>query len=119
MKSLKILALLLAVLVSSNIEASTDKTSRNTVKNAEPSNPISKEVVSHLKKPQFYLEEDVLVFVKFTLNDKNEMVVLSVDSENQLIDSFIKNRLNYKKLNARSNKRTKNFVIPVRVNAAR
>ena len=118
MKSLKILALLLAILVSSNIEALTDKKSRSTVENAEPSNPISKEIVSHLKKPQFHLEKDVLVFVKFTLNDQNEMVVLSVDSESELIDSFIKNRLNYKKLNARSKKGSKNFIIPVRVNAA-
>ncbi|WP_242094644.1 hypothetical protein [Aestuariivivens sediminicola] len=46
------------------------------------------------------------------------MVVLSVDSDSELIDSFIKNRLNYKRLNARSKKGSKNFVIPVRVNAA-
>ena len=36
--------------------------------------------------------------ITFTLNEKSELVVLSVKSDNDLVDSFVKTKLNYKKV---------------------
>ncbi|MCF7568206.1 hypothetical protein L3X37_07495 [Sabulilitoribacter arenilitoris] len=107
MKKIKSLLLVLAISISSVLSASTNK-------ELPKSSSVAKEVAKLLKNPNLDLKEEVLVFVKFALNDNHEMVVLSVDSDNRQIDSFIKNKLNYVKLKAKSNTDKKMFVIPIR-----
>jgi hypothetical protein len=53
------------------------------------------------------------VEVLFTINSKSEIIVLSANSENKVIESFIKNKLNYKKVNYKSNKVGELFLLPV------
>jgi hypothetical protein len=120
MRTLKTLLLAIAITTSSVLSAATDKNPKSTTptKELKASNPMAKEVMHHLKKPRFTLEEDVLVYVKFALNDENEIVVLSVDSEDWEIDNYIKKRLNYKKIKAESKSGLKKFIIPVRINAS-
>jgi hypothetical protein len=50
---------------------------------------------SHLAE---LLEEELLVKVRITLNENHEIVVLQAETENEAIESYIKNKLNYKKL---------------------
>ena len=45
------------------------------------------------------LEQDVLVKVRIAINENHEMVVLSTNTTNEDINYYIKNSLNYKKLN--------------------
>ncbi|MCD8435564.1 hypothetical protein [Tenacibaculum dicentrarchi] len=61
---------------------------------------INKEVHKLLKNPKFELNSDVSVIVKLTVNSKNELIVLSVNSknDNQRIENYIKTSLNYKKI---------------------
>ncbi|MEX6625996.1 hypothetical protein PG913_04170 [Tenacibaculum pacificus] len=61
---------------------------------------INKEVHKLLKNPKFQLKSSVSVIVKLTVNSKNEMIVLSVNSkeDNEIIENYIKNSLNYKKI---------------------
>lgn len=44
------------------------------------------------------LKEELLVKVRITLNKKREIVVLQVDSVNEVMESYIKYKLNYKKI---------------------
>jgi len=41
---------------------------------------------------------DLKAEIVVTLNDKSELVVISVKSENSYVDSFVKSKLNYKKV---------------------
>ena len=108
MRTIKSILLVLAITLSSVLSASTNNDEKL------KSQSVEKEVVNLLKKPNIDLKEEVLVFVKFTLNDDHEMVVLSVDSDNREIDGFIKKKLNYVKLKSKSNTDKKTFVIPIR-----
>lgn len=110
MRTVKTLLLALAVTFTSVISASTEKDPKATSK------LVAVKVAKLLKSPKFQLEEEALTFVKFTLNDDNEIVVLSVDSEEYIIDDFIKSRLNYVKLDVKIESGAKRtFIIPVRI----
>lgn len=46
------------------------------------------------------LDQEVVVKVRIAINENNEMVVLSTNSANEDLNSYIKSTLNYKKLSA-------------------
>ena len=46
------------------------------------------------------LDQEVVVKVRIAINENNEMVVLSTNSTNEDLNSYIKSTLNYKKLSA-------------------
>ncbi|GAA3519537.1 hypothetical protein GCM10022393_37190 [Aquimarina addita] len=59
-------------------------------------------------------------FIEFTLNNKNEIVILTVDSEKEGIEAYVKSRLNYKKVNLTGNSTyKKNFRISLKILRAR
>ena len=58
----------------------------------------SQEITNLLKDPNFLVENDVDAYVTFVVNEENEMVILMVETEDSTIDSYIKSRLNYEKL---------------------
>ena len=58
----------------------------------------SQEITKLLKDPSFLVENDVDTYVTFVVNEDNEMVILMVETEDSTIDSYIKRRLNYEKL---------------------
>ncbi len=41
------------------------------------------------------------VNVTFTLNNKSEIVVISINSDNDVVDQFVKSKLNYKKVSVK------------------
>ncbi|RMA58542.1 hypothetical protein [Ulvibacter antarcticus] len=74
----------------------------------------AQEMGTLLKNPHLTLIEDQNVNVTFIVNKDREIVVLSVGTDNESIESFIKNRLNYEKLD---NKLTvgKKYIQPVKI----
>lgn len=77
---------------------------------------LTREISKFLEKPGFKISEnEVYATVRFTLNNAGEIVVLSVDTEDVVIESFIKERLNYKKPNCNTNFETKFFTLPVKI----
>jgi flagellar capping protein FliD len=108
MKSIKMLVLVVTITFSSVLTASTEP------KDAEAS-AITTEVFKRLENPKFLLETDVLVNVTLTLNKNNELVVLTVDSENEGIVSYIKDRLNYNKVPVDIYNKGRNYIVPVRL----
>ena len=114
MKQLKVLVLVVAVAFSSVLSASTNPKAEK----AEPA-IVTQTVGELLKNHNFDLRNDVKATVILTINKDNEFVVLCVDSENQDVESFIKSRLNYKKVGKDfSISRSKTFKVPVRITAS-
>lgn len=60
---------------------------------------LRSEIIKMLDDPRIPLDEEVtLAKINFTLTKGGEIVVLSVKTENGFVDSYVKNRLNYKKV---------------------
>ena len=57
--------------------------------------------------------------VSFMLNNKNELVVISVDSEVDAFNSFVKNKLNYKKVKTKGLSKGEVYKMPVKLNSAK
>ncbi len=108
-KTLKMLVLVVAITFSSVLSAST-----NPIEKAEPAS-ITETVGDLLKNPDFQLNEEVNAMVKIFINKNDEMVVLSVDTDNKSAEKYIKSRLNYKKLSKEVIGASKAFKIPVRI----
>lgn len=53
--------------------------------------------------------------VLFTINSKGELIVLTVNSVNKNAESFIKSKLNYKKVSHIPTKEGELFLLPVRM----
>jgi len=95
MKNLKILALLIVFAFSA-------------VSFTARENPVVKkqlhdQIVKLLgKTTELNLVDKAEAEVVFTLNNKSEIVIISVNSKNKLLDSFVKLRLNYKKVDIKA-----------------
>ncbi|WP_224489364.1 hypothetical protein [Robertkochia flava] len=77
------------------------------------------EITSFLKNPAISAHgEDMLAQVYLMLNREGEIVVLQVEAENELMEAYIKNRLNYKKLQSKELLPGREYVVPVRIKAS-
>lgn len=62
-------------------------------------------------------KENLLVRVSFILNNQNELVILDVISKDDDLKSYIKNKLNYKKLSTKiEGKKQEIYTLPIKVN---
>ncbi len=113
MKKFKLFSLSLALLVGSFAFAS----------NVEPDtkSEIRKQIISLLNKTEIKIDSDQLVAnVSFMLNEKSELVIISVrsrndDTTNNLIDNYIKKHLNYKKVKVNQLKVGKVYEMPFKI----
>jgi len=53
--------------------------------------------------------------VMFTVNSKKELIVLSVDTDNDQLESYLKHKLNYKKVHYRPSKSGEVYMLPVKM----
>ncbi|MBD1259183.1 hypothetical protein HZY62_01170 [Maribacter polysiphoniae] len=61
---------------------------------------------------------DLTAQVRFTLNKQGEIVVLSVDTDREKIEIFVKARLNYQKIEIDDFKEGEIYTIPIRIAGA-
>ena len=59
---------------------------------------IATEVGGLLKAPNFVIDQDINALVTFTINDNNELVILSINTDDSQVTRYLKASLNYKKL---------------------
>ena len=107
MRKLSLLVVALAVLVGTTANAATEPTT-------EKVPTITQEIGEFLANPDFEFGDEITAKVSFVLNKDHEVVVLSVEAENEAIESYIKGRLNYKKISAVAQQGTQ-YVVPVRL----
>lgn len=53
--------------------------------------------------------------VSFLINEKNQVVILSVDSNNNKVDTYVKGKLNYKKVSASGITKGKIYIMPIKI----
>ena len=73
---------------------------------------FSVEIGKLLENPNFDME--VTTSVCFVINSEGEIVVLSVDTKNTMVERFIKSRLNYEKIKSPLTKGIE-YTVPVRI----
>jgi len=109
MKTLKMLVLVVAITFSSVLTASTNPNEK-----ADPAS-ITETVKELLENPRFQLDMEVNAMVEIFINQNDEMVVLSVETDNKKVASYIKSSLNYQKLSKDAIGYYKTFKIPVKI----
>jgi len=108
MKNLKLIALSFALLVGSFSFASSTS--------IDTKEELRKQIITILNKADIELTTDELIAeVSFTLNENSELVIISVSSDHQILDSYIKNHLNYKKVNVDALNVGKIYKMPLRI----
>ena len=112
MKTFKTFLLAAVIALSFTLSAYATETTKETIE--EPTT-IIKEIKKLLNKPNFKIDQDLNALVKIVINQDNQMVVLSVDSNNEMVESFIKSRLNYKTLDNNITEKDKAYIVPVRI----
>ncbi|PKA83740.1 hypothetical protein ATE92_1906 [Ulvibacter sp. MAR_2010_11] len=109
MKKIQAILLATVLLVGAYASAATIPTSKMV-------DPTTAEIRGLLTDANFIVEVDTSAFVTFMLNREGEIVVLSVDTDNDRVASFIKARLNYHKVKAPLEK-GKEYKVPVLLQA--
>lgn len=109
MKSLKLFVLALA-LFTINVSATT----LNPIK---PTDELRTEIVELIGSS--YMDEmeenEYSADVLFTVNSKRELIVLSVESDNHLIETYLKRKLNYRKVDHRPSEPGEIYLLPVKM----
>ncbi|OUR94622.1 hypothetical protein A9Q87_03020 [Flavobacteriales bacterium 34_180_T64] len=110
MKTLLTKSVLGIMLITLSISATAfNSTSKNEIAS------ITKEVKELLTDPSFEIDENQYARITIRFNENNEIVVLAVDSENDELDYFIKERLNYKKLTHTIINKRQNYIVPLKM----
>lgn len=84
----------------------------------DPTSQVVLEIKKLLESPKFNFEnqdQEAKAMVTFTLNNKNEIVIIDVESENIHIGFFVKERLNYHRLNNQSLLKGKVYKMPLKI----
>jgi hypothetical protein len=64
-----------------------------------PKDQLRVQIIQLLKSPNIQLEtEEANAIINFTLNGKGEIVVLSVETDSTYLEGYVKEKLNYKKV---------------------
>jgi hypothetical protein len=109
MKSLKLFVIALA-LFTINVSAA----NLNPIK---PTDELRVEIIDLIGSNYMdeMLENEYSAEVLFTVNSKRELIVLSVDSKNQLLESYLKRKLNYRKVDHQPTQPGEIYLLPVKM----
>jgi len=91
--------------------------SANPTANMEPTKKLSSQIHKMLETNSFNVEDDLIANVRFTINKEGEIVVLSVDTTDDVLEGFVKVRLNYQKVELTNAKVGRVYSVPVRIAA--
>jgi len=109
MRKLSLVVIAAMLLVSGNVLA-------NDAIKEDPAKKLSTQIGELLQNNNLDVGAvNLTAEVRFTLNSQGEIVVLSVKTKNEYLESFVKGRLNYRKVDAQGLDKGKLFTIPVRV----
>jgi len=110
MKSLKLLLVLALGVFTINVSAA----NMNPIK---PTDELRIEIVNLIGSN--YMDEmktdELGAEVLFTVNNNKEIIILSVDSDDVLLESYLKRKLNYRKVNHKPSKHGEIYLLPVKM----
>lgn len=107
----KLVVLFLGLMLST----STLLANNNPIENAK--DQLRTEIVKLLGNNEFPLTNAEIAKAELSilLNNNNQLVIVSVKSDNQLLAAFIKRKLNYKRIKSKTLKRMKIYRMPVKI----
>lgn len=82
----------------------------------EPNKEIRNQIVQLLDTPDFIVNEDMSVVLKFTFNSEGEIVVLCPGCKDKKVVDYIRENLNNKKFN-NPGERDKIYIVPFTIKA--
>ena len=110
MKKFKLLALALVIGTASLFAANGDDLKESNKK-------IRTQIVNLLQAPNFIVEKEISIAVTFTFSSEGEIVVLNVDTRDKNILNYVRENLNYKKVENPGEK-DKIYTMPLKVTAS-
>tara|TARA_R110000868_G_scaffold14075_1_gene65660 strand:- start:17228 stop:17563 length:336 start_codon:yes stop_codon:yes gene_type:complete len=82
----------------------------------KPAKKLSAQIADLLKNNAIIVKEgDLTGTVLFTLNEDKEIVILSVKTDNENLEQFVKSRLNYRKVDLEEYREGRTYKLPVRI----
>lgn len=88
----------------------------NDFKTVDPSKSLTEQISELLEDNIFDVkDQDLTANVLFTLNHNKEIVVISVDTENEALEGFVKSKLNYQEVALSDFREGKLYTVPVRI----
>ena len=109
MKNLKLFVLALGLFTLNAAAAELNPISPTTELRSEMAELIGSSYLDDMQADELGAE------VLFTVNNNKEIIILSVDSDNASIESYLKNKLNYKKVNHRPGNPGEIYLLPVKM----
>lgn len=114
MKKLKLtitaIALCFATMTSFATEIEPKPTETKKAFRSEIVSLIGSEVPSYLTE-----DGDIKTDLSLMLNNKNEVIVISTDSENESLDNYLKGKLNYQKIDVKGLKKGEIYKVPLTI----
>lgn len=109
MRKFSLILVAAALLISGNLFANdSDKT--------DPQKSLATQIWELLNENNLAVDSyDLTAKVLFTVNSEKEIVVISVDTKDTDLETFVKRKLNYKKVEVEEVKQGKMYKLPVRV----
>ncbi len=98
--------------------ATTFSTNATEKKPSKITNKLRTEIVSMLgTKVKAEIKQSTTGEISFMINNKNEVVIISVDTNVTEFNSLVKRKLNYKKIDVKGVKKGEIYTLPVKINA--
>ena len=111
MKKLQSIITILAISLSTIYSANATEV------NPSKTKQLRTEIVSILgNKISVELNKPSTAEISFLINNQNEIVIISVDSDVDELNTIIKGKLNYKKVHVKGTKKGEIYKIPLRIN---
>lgn len=107
MKKFNVLLVVALLAVNTAFATGTEPTSDKKEKT------VTQQVATLLEKPEFEVTQELTAQVTLVVNEENEVVVISVDTNQEYLADFIKSRLNYETLDTTTI--GTQFKLPVRI----
>ncbi|WP_396601019.1 hypothetical protein [Algibacter sp. R77976] len=107
MKTIKTILLATILVFSSHVSANTERPKNEPIS-------VEEQIKALLKNSDLAIYNDVAIKLKFKLNESNEIIVLTNNSNDDDISEFIKKRLYLKELSIDKNNASEFYYIPVK-----
>jgi len=107
MNTIKTLVLVTLITFSSQVSAFT-------IIPGDDIKTISQQIEKFLNNSELIIYDDIIVTIKFKLNENNEIIIISNDSDNYEITKFIKSNLNLKELSIVNKTNKRFYSVPIR-----
>ncbi len=116
MKKLKLTITAIALCFATLAASATETT---TVTKKEANKAFRSKIVSLIgdEAPEYLVEkgEDVKARISLMLNNKNQVIVVSVDSKSSNVEEYVKGKLNYQEIDVKGLKKGEIYRVPLTI----